>query len=172
METYSRNIIQRVSDAIIVYDQDLIIKVFNRSAENILGLSESTVVGRKLNAVLNTPEWNHLLQTKFSLQEIPLPVQGSIKQLLISKTSFKDEPHRETTILVLRDLTEQKKLEEQIQRQERLTALGQLASEVAHEIRNPLNAIGTIIQQLDRDFHPTGQSEEYHQLAPVSISGR
>mgnify|MGYP005838082347 FL=1 len=167
VETYSRNIIQNVSDAIIVYDQDFVIKVFNRSAENLLGSSESSVVGKKLNTLFDTLEWNNLLQTKFSLQEVALPIQGSLKQLLISKANYRDEQNRETTILVLRDLTEQKRLENQIQRQERLTALGQLASEVAHEIRNPLNAIGTIIQQLDRDFQPTHQQEEYHQFAQL-----
>lgn len=167
VETYSRNIIQNVSDAIIVYDQDFVIKVFNRSAENLLGSSESSVVGKKLNTLFDTLEWNNLLQTKFSLQEVALTIQGSLKQLLISKANYRDEQNRETTILVLRDLTEQKRLENQIQRQERLTALGQLASEVAHEIRNPLNAIGTIIQQLDRDFQPTHQQEEYHQFAQL-----
>lgn len=167
VETYSRNIIQNVSDAIIVYDQDFVIKVFNRSAENLLGSSESSVVGKKLNTLFDGLEWNNLLQTKFSLQEVALPIQGSLKQMLISKANYRDEQNRETTILVLRDLTEQKRLESQIQRQERLTALGQLASEVAHEIRNPLNAIGTIIQQLDRDFQPTHQQEEYHQFAQL-----
>jgi PAS domain S-box-containing protein len=165
VETYSRNIIQNVSDAIIVLDQHSTIKVFNRAAESLIGLSGSDAAGKKLSDILIGAEWNSLLSTGFSMQETSLPVQGKIKNLLISKSNYETEQNEPATILVLRDLTEQKRLEAQVQRQERLTALGELASGVAHEIRNPLNAIGTVVQQLDRDFQPVNQPEEYHQLA-------
>ncbi len=83
----------------------------------------------------------------------------------MSKNSIEIEDGKITYILLLRDLTELKQLELQVQRRERLTALGELASGVAHEIRNPLNAIGTVIQQLDRDFEPVENREDYHQLS-------
>ncbi|MHB8078538.1 MAG: sensor histidine kinase [Candidatus Krumholzibacteriia bacterium] len=55
-------------------------------------------------------------------------------------------------------------LEAERSRRERSVALGELASGVAHEIRNPLNAIHMVAQRLGREFTPTAGGEEYRRL--------
>lgn len=50
--------------------------------------------------------------------------------------------------VICSDLTEKKKLEMEIERVERLSALGQVATGIAHEIRNPLAGISGILQML------------------------
>jgi signal transduction histidine kinase len=57
-----------------------------------------------------------------------------------------------------------------MERNERLKATGMLASGVAHEIRNPLNTIGTIAQQLNTDFKPESDKEEYLHLTSLIYS--
>lgn len=49
----------------------------------------------------------------------------------------------------------------------RQIAMGELASGVAHEIRNPLNAIRVIIQRLQREFVPQNDKTEYTQLTDI-----
>lgn len=61
------------------------------------------------------------------------------------------------------------RLEADKSQNERLTAMGELASGVAHEIRNPLNAIRVIIQRLQREFKPGEEQEEYEELTGLLI---
>jgi two-component system, NtrC family, sensor histidine kinase HydH len=54
-----------------------------------------------------------------------------------------------------------KTLEAEVARRERLSALGDLAATVAHEVRNPLNAVSMGLQRLKGEFRPTADEEEY-----------
>jgi signal transduction histidine kinase len=62
-----------------------------------------------------------------------------------------------------RHLKKLEEMEDRIQLAERISSLGHLAAGVAHEIRNPLNAIGMGLQRLKREFPPPDESkrEEY-----------
>lgn len=60
-----------------------------------------------------------------------------------------------------RHLREAQSLREVAERSQRLASLGDLAAGVAHEVRNPLNAIGVGLQRLRREFGPGAGGEEY-----------
>jgi signal transduction histidine kinase len=54
-----------------------------------------------------------------------------------------------------------KNLEAEVAQRDRLSALGNMAATVAHEIRNPLNSVSMGLQRLKGEFRPTQDEEEY-----------
>ncbi|MBN2570997.1 MAG: PAS domain S-box protein [Ignavibacteriales bacterium] len=167
VEDYSTKIIENVSDAIIVLDENNNIKMFNKSAENVFGVLKENAISKNLNLFFTNEVKNKIIKTKNSIFNIDTIIDGLAKSFLISKAYFTGDDNFQNLVLVISDLTDQRKLETQIQRQERMTAMGQLASGVAHEIRNPLNAIGTITQQLNKDFLPMDNVQEYKNLTSL-----
>ncbi len=60
-------------------------------------------------------------------------------------------------------------LEIEVLQRERLSALGNLAATVAHEVRNPLNAISMGLQRLKTEFRPTQDEDEYSHLTQLML---
>jgi signal transduction histidine kinase len=73
------------------------------------------------------------------------------------------------TVLVLDDLTEVRALEEQMQRAQRLAALGRLAGGLAHEIRNPLGITRAAAQMLQRELAEHVSLGEYTEVIQTEI---
>ncbi len=63
-------------------------------------------------------------------------------------------------IINLADVTILKKLEDEAERKNRLTAMGQISMQVAHEIRNPLGSIELFISMMKKDFHENSNEME------------
>ncbi|MDR2017752.1 MAG: hypothetical protein LBQ00_02575 [Syntrophobacterales bacterium] len=60
-----------------------------------------------------------------------------------------------------------KKIQKEMELKERLVSLGRVASGMAHEIRNPLNAISISAQRLKREFTPEKDKEEYYRFIDI-----
>ncbi|MCK9273833.1 MAG: ATP-binding protein [Syntrophales bacterium] len=68
-----------------------------------------------------------------------------------------------------RHLARMDEMEKKLRRAERLSALGQLAAGVAHEIRNPLNAVSIASQRLQREYAPANEEEkkEFYRITGI-----
>ncbi len=167
VESFSQNILENVGDAIIVLDEQQKIKSDNKAAAALFNVNEQKIIGSDLKSFVDENVCKNFLNSNKPIVEISCMIGKDAKDLLAVKSSFLDENRNTNTIIVLSDLTEQKAIEKQLERKDRLTAMGELASSVAHEIRNPLNAIGTITQQISKDFEPKENVNEFRELSSI-----
>ncbi len=132
---------------LIATDSNGNIRIFNSSAEEMVGIAASEAIGKDPAKVLPT-------QLSKELQQKHLPFGGSEqKEILLSDENQSrslltialpvvdsNRQYAGNTLLV-QDLSQIKNLRRELRRNERLAALGKMAAGVAHELRNPLSSI-------------------------------
>ena len=155
-------IINHASEAVIITDENHVITFWNDSATAMLGWTNDEVVGRKLSDVIKIP-----VASKFAphgQQEIELDITNKARQrvfVALTMTSIpNEEGHPEIYSYMMRNLTERAIRLAQMERSERMASLGHMAAGVAHEIGNPLTAISSIIQLLQRRIDDQSQLEQ------------
>ena len=163
-KTFTGSILKNMDEAVIVISRDMIISLFNRSAQKLFRIKEKEVIDRDINDVSILHFLTDIVKYEGSIEK-ELTIAGDNKVLLINSTANYDEQNNiESYTVVLNDMTEKKSLEETAKRKEKLLAMGELASGVAHEIRNPINAIGMIAQRLQKEFSPDDNPDEFNSI--------
>jgi two-component system, NtrC family, sensor histidine kinase HydH len=171
-KTFTSTVLENMGEAVIVVDEQMRITLFNKSSENLFKRREEEIIQKNLSELSNDITRSLLEYCKNSDEQcadvaIDTAIGDERKYLLLNFTRNKDEDGKENYIIVINDLTESRRLEEESKRKEKLSAMGELASGVAHEIRNPINAIGMIAQRLDKEFKVEKDSEEYHSITSL-----
>jgi len=161
------SVFQNMDEAVIVVNKNKEIALFNIAAEKLFQKPGSKVIGKNLNDIssANFAFLNELLAGANSdsvFEERAVEISGKPYSIILSLTKNYDESGvPQNYIIVIKDITSIKQLQEQSRRNEKLTAMGELASGVAHEIRNPINVIGMVAQRLLKEFNPDENREEY-----------
>lgn len=157
----TENILGNMGSGLLVVDLEGRIWMINRLGEETLGLQGEQVIGSSLVELF--PEARPFIEVSPGsiTREIVLKRRGRDRiPIGFNNSSLQDpEGRREGIIVIFRDLSEIKELQAQIRKKDRLATIGELASGVAHEIRNPLFGISSVAQILAREvqFDPPHQ---------------
>ncbi len=171
IQTYTGNIIENLGDAIITTDKNGDITIFNKNAEKLFETEPPNLVGKNISSIKFNDDnilINSLTSKKSLLNfEAELKTPNNRKKECTISTTFTYDKDNEINsyTAVIKDITELKQMEEHVKRQDKMAAMGELASGVAHEIRNPFNAMSMAAQRIETEFVPGEKTEEYKSLS-------
>jgi two-component system, LuxR family, sensor kinase FixL len=172
-EAHLRSILDAVPDATVVIDEKGIIQSFSAAAVRLFGYKESTVAGKNVSMLMPQPyrdEHDRYMQRYLTTGEKRIigidrvvtgqRADGSTFPMKLEVGEMRSGERRFFTGFV-RDLTERQQTEDQLHELEtelarlsRLTAMGEMASTLAHEINQPLSAISNYLQGCNRLLEP------------------
>jgi two-component system sensor histidine kinase PilS (NtrC family) len=150
--TLHSDIVRSLPSGLVTIDLESRINSLNETAARILGVRGSAVLGRPLDQVME-PLATELAELgdkdRLHRSEIQLPGDGGLLVLGVSVSPLVDRNQSAIgRVINFQDLTELRRMEQQVRRAERLAVIGGLAAGVAHEIRNPLASISGSIELL------------------------
>ena len=153
---YLQNILESLTTGIVVADIDGNVSMMNRCAEVFTGISYEEAKGRATELLFEDKSLCDLRE-HFDLQCLGRGLRKKIRlkgrTLEIFKSDVKTKDGEEIgVVLVLCDVTRLEKLEEMAKRTEKFAAMGEMAANIAHEIRNPLGSIELFASLLKKDL--------------------
>jgi PAS domain S-box-containing protein len=177
---YLKNILDNMSQGIIFLDLEGTITTYNKAAEEILGITGTKVLAKAFWHSFPDDIFGFSIKKALTTKEAPATAciayhlaDGSQRELELVTTLVLDEEFQEGPsnltaaeiiptqgiILMVRDVTDLRHLQLLANRNDRMKELGEMAAQMAHEIRNPLGGIKGFASLLKRDLkdHPQQQ---------------
>lgn len=161
----SNQVLEMLELAVVGVDASGHVTLFNPAAERLLGLSREEALA------LDEPDlWRW---AKFGPEDTSRLLQGTTnnvpltrgeQHILVSRSILRDaEGRRHGRIIIINDVTERRRMEDNLARAATLAVVGEMAAGMAHEIRNPLTGVRGFAQLLAerRPEEPIGNIQPY-----------
>jgi PAS domain S-box-containing protein len=161
-KSFLENLIQDAGDAIITVDTADHITSWNASAERIFHAAAASMLQQPIGALLpvelyaqwraEVARWDRSLQVETQLRSR----QGSTRDVLLTLSPLRGTYATPAGLsIILKDVTEERRLREQVLHAEKLRAVGEMAAGIAHNFNNVLTTILTRAQLLAQQVSDT-----------------
>jgi signal transduction histidine kinase len=173
-------IMATLQDGLMLFTRDWRVVLVSASAEQFVGRPRKKILGTHIEAVFSEP--SPLSRVVIDAFHAHQPLTGyeienaGGRRVLLSLDFIEERGERIGALLTMRDAESVRRIEDEIELSRRLAAIGRLTSGVAHEVKNPINAIVVHLevlreklQQLDPDTqrHMDVIGSEIHRLDRV-----
>jgi two-component system sensor histidine kinase PilS (NtrC family) len=155
LQDFTEDIIHSMRGGLLTTDLEGRIVLLNRTGEEILGARFAEIRGRKL-AEISEEFWlpgsfdadvKHGVRKEIDYRS----ADGQLRYIGISVSLLRSrDSSRSGYVFNFQDLTELRRLEQEVATKDRMAALGRLSAAIAHEIRQPLTAMAGAVKELAR----------------------
>ncbi|MCQ4924715.1 ATP-binding protein [Tissierella carlieri] len=156
LQNYTKNIVDSINSGVLSTDPNFIITSINKEVEKIFG--EKDLEGVNITRILKDKNIIDILNQakiqKIHFSDIKTEIKVGDEEKYLALTIsplFNILDKVQGLVIIIQDKSREKYLEAQTVRTDRLVAIGELASGIAHEIRNPMGIIKTISQTLKEE---------------------
>lgn len=150
---YNQGVVECMNSGLLVLDENGRILNLNKRAQEIMGIDKAQ--GLIYHEVLKERRFREIVEAAlFHSSSIrDEEVRFGKRILLLSATPIKGESDLKIGVMaIFQDITEIKRLEEALRLKERLAAVGEFATRVAHEFRNPIGSISSSAKLLGKEL--------------------
>ena len=157
--------LNNISEGILELTSELKIVYINPAAVSIIGIPEETVLSKNFTGLFYEQHRKRIIDAfknpgnKKQLISSEAPVELNKKQVTLNIIPIKND-EQNPILVILKDITQRKKMEAQIQHAQRMEAIGTLAAGVAHEINNPISGIMGYAEILKQRYHEQDRNED------------
>jgi len=157
-QNYLRTILERLPCGVFVLDDKGDLALCNPMASEVLEQTRAKAGSGKRKPFLSSEMRNFFLASASAdatKADVEVPISRNNKKRILATSGApltNEAGNKIGTLHIIRDITEMKALQEQSKRVERLSAMGEMAVELAHEIRNPLASIELFASLLAKDL--------------------
>jgi two-component system, sporulation sensor kinase E len=163
---FLETVFNSIQEGIIVTDSKGRITYLNNAACQLFGLEAEDSLGKRLDERVRGLDWNALSREAavsrdmeifypsdrfINFYSVPLVIERQPTENKIDNDRIDISGEQVGHAIILRDITESRRTEQQTIESERLNALTLLAAGVAHEIGNPLNSLNIHLQLIERE---------------------
>lgn len=145
LKEFSENIIESIPLGVATLDTSMRVTYWNGAMARISGATRNSVMGLRADRILKPLMPDLFGPTGIEREgEVVCVSPGKVLSIYITRLMG----GRQGRVLVVEDITEKRKIEEELFRSTKHASLGRLAAGVAHEIGNPLASISSLVQEM------------------------